>query len=89
MQVATGEPARLREVLAGPGVEITGQAGSEQLQVTGLSARQIGLRAAEHRIALFELGSRTVSLEDAFMDLTQDSVEYHGATSAQSSRSAA
>ena len=35
-------PARLREVLAGPGVEITGQAGSEQLQVTGLSARQIG-----------------------------------------------
>jgi ABC-2 type transport system ATP-binding protein len=78
VQVATADPARLREVLAGPGVEITGQAGSEQLQVTGLSARAIGLKAAQHGVALFELTARTVSLEQAFMDLTRDAVEYHG-----------
>ncbi|MFI0960368.1 ATP-binding cassette domain-containing protein [Streptomyces sp. NPDC021080] len=75
--VATDRAARLREVLAGPGVEITGAAGSEELQVTGLSARAIGLKAAEHGIPLFELSSRTVSLEEAFMDLTRDAVEYH------------
>ncbi|MFD5029277.1 ATP-binding cassette domain-containing protein [Streptomyces sp. NPDC058220] len=78
--VATAEPARLREVLAGPGVEITGRAGSEELYVTGISARAIGLKAAEHGIALFELSVRTVSLEEAFMDLTRDAVEYHGST---------
>lgn len=47
--------------------------------MTGLTAREIGLRAAEHGIALFELSARSVSLE-AFMDLTRDAVEYHGST---------
>ncbi|MGW3128954.1 ATP-binding cassette domain-containing protein [Streptomyces sp. NPDC001123] len=78
--VACERPARLREVLSGPGVEITGEVGSEQLHVTGLSARDIGLKAAAHNIPLFELSSRTVSLEQAFMELTHDAVEYHGAS---------
>jgi ABC-2 type transport system ATP-binding protein len=78
--VASADPVRLREVLAGPGVEITGRSGSETLQVSGLSARAIGSTAAEHGIALYELTARTVSLEQAFMDLTRDSVEYHGNT---------
>ena len=77
VHVATADPARLREVLAGPGVEVVGQAGTEELTVVGLSARDIGLRAAEHGIALFELTPRTVSLEAAFMELTRDAVEYH------------
>ncbi|GEJ98540.1 ABC transporter ATP-binding protein [Streptomyces sp. 1-11] len=80
VKVATSDPARLRDALAGPGVEITGRIGSEELQVTGLSARQIGLTAAEHGIALFELTGKTVSLEEAFMELTRDAVEYHGST---------
>ncbi len=74
--VAAADPAALRAVLAGPGVEITGRPGSEQLSVTGLTARAIGLTAAEHGLALFELTSQTVSLEEAFMDLTKESVEY-------------
>ncbi|MEU2555881.1 MULTISPECIES: ABC transporter ATP-binding protein [unclassified Streptomyces] len=80
VKVATSDPARLRDALAGPGVEITGRIGSEELQVTGLSARQIGLTAAEHGIALFELTGKAVSLEEAFMELTRDAVEYHGST---------
>jgi ABC-2 type transport system ATP-binding protein len=75
--VAAADPARLRQVLAGPGVDVTGRPGSEQLQVTGLPAREIGLRAAAHGIALFELTAKAVSLEAAFMDLTRDAVEYH------------
>ncbi|MES4889653.1 ATP-binding cassette domain-containing protein [Streptomyces sp. NPDC096012] len=80
VQVATQDPARLRDVLAGPGVEVTGRVGSEELQVTGMSAREIGLKAAEHGIPLFELSTKAVSLEDAFMELTRDAVEYHGTT---------
>jgi ABC-2 type transport system ATP-binding protein len=80
--VASADPTQLRHILAGPGVEITGRPGSEQLSVVGLSARSIGLKAAEHGIALFELTSKTVSLEEAFMDLTRDSVEYHATPTA-------
>ncbi|MFI9604866.1 ATP-binding cassette domain-containing protein [Streptomyces sp. NPDC004069] len=90
VKVATDDPARLRDVLAGDGVEITGRVGSEELQVTGLSAREIGLKAAEHGIPLFELTAKAVSLEEAFMELTRDAVEYHGSTSgAETSGSAA
>ncbi|MFF7241806.1 ABC transporter ATP-binding protein [Streptomyces collinus] len=80
VKVATNDPARLRDVLAGPGVEITGRVGTEELQVTGVSAREIGLKAAEHGIPLFELTGKAVSLEEAFMELTRDAVEYHGTT---------
>ncbi|MEU9446594.1 ATP-binding cassette domain-containing protein [Streptomyces sp. NPDC048304] len=80
VRVATDDPARLRDVLAGPGVEITGRIGSEELQVTGVSAREIGLKAAEHAIPLFELTTKAVSLEEAFMELTREAVEYHGST---------
>jgi len=78
--VASADPARLRGLLAGPGVEITGRPGSEQLSVAGLSAREIGIKAAENGIALFELTAKAVSLEEAFMELTKDAVEYHAAT---------
>jgi ABC-2 type transport system ATP-binding protein len=75
--VTTEEPDRLREALAGPGVQIDGEVGTHRLSVAGLTARQVGLVAAEQGIALIELVHREVSLEDAFMDLTRSSVEYH------------
>jgi ABC-2 type transport system ATP-binding protein len=77
--VASADPAQLRRILAGPGIEITGRPGSEQLTVTGITPRSIGIKAAEYGIALFELTSKPVSLEEAFMELTKDAVEYHGA----------
>jgi ABC-2 type transport system ATP-binding protein len=78
VKVATADPARLRAVLAGSGVEISERAGSEELQVTGISPRSIGLAAAAHGIPLFELTATTVSLEQAFMALTRHAVDYHG-----------
>ena len=80
VRVMTADPAGLRDALAGPGVEVVGQAGSEELEVTGLSARSIGTTAAEHGIALYELTTVKISLEAAFMDLTRDDVVYHGTT---------
>jgi ABC-2 type transport system ATP-binding protein len=78
--VASADPTQLRTVLAAPGVEITGRPGSEELTVTGPSARDIGIKAAEHGIALYELTAKSVSLEEAFMELTKDAVEYHSAS---------
>ncbi|GAA0481899.1 multidrug ABC transporter ATP-binding protein [Paractinoplanes deccanensis] len=76
--VSTADPVRLRSLLAGPGVEITGRPGSEQLTVTGRTPREIGFTAAEHGIPIFELTRHEVSLEEAFMNLTHDAVEYAG-----------
>jgi ABC-2 type transport system ATP-binding protein len=47
-----------------------------ELTVTGLDAGAIGAIAFEHGIPLDELSPRRASLEDAFMELTRDSVEF-------------
>lgn len=49
------------------------------LSVTGVDAPAIGELAARHGIALHELAPQQASLEEAFFELTDDSVEYHGA----------
>jgi ABC-2 type transport system ATP-binding protein len=47
------------------------------LAVTGLDAAAIGDLASVHGITVHELTPRHASLEEAFMDLTRDSVDYH------------
>nr|WSX51367.1 ATP-binding cassette domain-containing protein [Streptomyces sp. NBC_00974] len=76
--VSTPQAAELAVVLAAAGasVEPEGSPGVEKLVVTGLPADRIGALAFEHRIRLNELTARTASLEEAFMELTADSVEY-------------
>ncbi len=49
------------------------------LVVTGLDAAAVGDLAAEHAIAVHALVPRTASLEDAYLDLTGESVEYRAA----------
>jgi ABC-2 type transport system ATP-binding protein len=47
------------------------------LEVAGLTAEQIGEAAARHSIVLHELSPERASLEEAFMDVTRDSVQFH------------
>ena len=80
VQVRTPETGRLAEVLAGPAVTVTGD-GTDVLRVSGLTAEQIGTAAWQAHLPVFELMPARASLEEAFMQVTQDSVEYHaGAT---------
>ncbi len=75
VRVRTPEPDRLRAVLTGPDVTVT-PADDGALEVSGLSSDQIGLAAGPAGIYLLELSTQQASLEDAFMDLTRDSVEF-------------
>jgi len=70
---------QLAQLLAGPQVSIST---TEQglLTVTGLTAEVIGDTAAGAGIPLHELTPVGASLEEAYMDLTQDDVEYHAGT---------
>lgn len=50
--------------------------------VQGLEAPTIGQLAAQGGVVLYELTPQEVSLEEAYMELTQDSVEFHAASGA-------
>ncbi|MFG1927855.1 ABC transporter ATP-binding protein [Cryptosporangium sp. NPDC048952] len=50
--------------------------GGELLRVTGLAAEEIGRVAADERLVLSELTPRRASLEEAYMELTREAVEY-------------
>jgi ABC-2 type transport system ATP-binding protein len=46
------------------------------LDITGLATSEVGELAARHGVVLHELSSNTPTLEEAFMELTKDTVEY-------------
>jgi ABC-2 type transport system ATP-binding protein len=73
--VRTPETARLRDLLAAPDITVTNEL-PDVLQVDGLTAEQIGTVAWQARVPIYELAVRQASLEQAFMTLTSDSVEY-------------
>jgi len=75
VKVRTTEATRLRELLAGDGVVVTSQ-GSDELEVAGMDSAQIGLAAARAGIALIELTPQRASLEEAFMEITRDALEF-------------
>jgi ABC-2 type transport system ATP-binding protein len=78
--VRTPETVRLGQVLAAPGVTVTDD-GTDLLRVSGATAEQIGTAAWRAQLPVFELTPAHASLEEAFMQVTKDSIEYHaGAT---------
>ncbi|MBV9449464.1 MAG: ATP-binding cassette domain-containing protein [Streptosporangiaceae bacterium] len=77
VRVRSPEAGRLSDLLAGTGVAVSG-AGESTLLVRGHSPEQIGDLAREHGIAIHELMPETATLEEAFMELTADTVEYKG-----------
>ncbi|HEY3923718.1 MAG TPA: ATP-binding cassette domain-containing protein [Acidothermaceae bacterium] len=77
--VRTPAAAELRDLLYGPDVAVT----SEQvgvLEVQGLTAEQIGHTAWQAQLPIYELSPQHASLEEAFMELTHDSVDYRSIT---------
>jgi ABC-2 type transport system ATP-binding protein len=82
IRVRTPDSARLLELItAGGGRVTTGP--DHTLLVTGVSADQIGDLAFDHSVRLHELAPVRASLEEAFMELTRDSVEFHTTVPAQ------
>lgn len=74
VRVVSPQADELAPLLRKAGATVVGDANG--LTVTGMEPSQIGYLATEHRIEIHELALRRASLEAAFMELTQDSVEY-------------
>ena len=76
VRVCSPQATQLVELLAGPGVTVT-TSNPSWLEVTGVTAQAIGEAAAAAQLVLHELTPVAGSLEDAYMALTQDFIEYH------------
>lgn len=74
--VRTPDATRLRGLLTGPDVTVTATAQPDVLGVDGLTAEHIGTIAWQHHLPIFELAVQQATLEEAFMTLTNDAVEY-------------
>jgi ABC-2 type transport system ATP-binding protein len=75
VRVRAPEATRLRELLLGPEISVTSpEAGV--LDIVGVTAQHVGETAAANAIVLHELMPLQASLEEAFMELTRDDVEY-------------
>jgi ABC-2 type transport system ATP-binding protein len=75
VKVLTPDRAALAAAIIATGAKVV-DSDDGSLTVEGLSAPQIGDMAARDGLRVHELTPITASLEDAFMELTQDDVEY-------------
>jgi ABC-2 type transport system ATP-binding protein len=73
--VRSPRAAELRDLLVAHGAAVTAtDAGA--VQVVGLTAEKIGDLALDGGLPLYELTPRRASLEEAYMELTREAVEY-------------
>jgi ABC-2 type transport system ATP-binding protein len=73
--IRTPTPSQVMTLLAGAGVTVA-STGQDALTVTGLPASRIADLIAERGLRLHELAPQPVSLEEAYMELTKDAVDY-------------
>ncbi|MGI5348748.1 ABC transporter ATP-binding protein [Streptomyces sp. CA-250714] len=76
VRVRTPEPERMLDILVEAGLR-PARAEDGALEVDGGDAPRIGELAAANQVVLHELSTQRASLEEAFMRLTAQSVEYH------------
>jgi ABC-2 type transport system ATP-binding protein len=87
VKLVTPDLALFTSALSAAGAQV-GDGDGEWVTVEGLTAVEIGDLAARDGFRVHELTPITASLEDAFMELTQDEVEYRPSTMTASSATA-
>jgi len=76
VRVRTPEPAALARVVTAAG-GLVREDGDGLMTVQGLGVSQVGDLAFENSVRLHELAPAQASLEQAFMELTASSVQFH------------
>jgi ABC-2 type transport system ATP-binding protein len=75
IRIRTPQPERLLDVLTAAGIPATtGLDGS--IEATGTTQETLGALVAEQQVTVYEISPQVASLEEAFMQLTSDAVEY-------------
>jgi ABC-2 type transport system ATP-binding protein len=71
----TTAPAQVTGLLRSAGVNVTPTA-PDALVIAGISAERLVASLSEHAVPFTEVSRQRVSLEQAYLDLTRDSLEY-------------
>ena len=74
--------ANAAQVLADAGASVS-SAGHGMLTVSGLPAERVASVLGRHGVPFTELAAHRATLEDAYLELTRDAVEYRAATSGE------
>ncbi|GLX20424.1 MULTISPECIES: ABC transporter ATP-binding protein [Streptomyces] len=77
VRLRSPQQERLKDVLHEAGINAVSVPATGTLEIDGVEAERLGELAAQHQIVLHELSPQRASLEEAFMRMTADSVEYH------------
>ncbi len=78
VRVISPDAIALADLLRHKGAQVRAEGGDE-LRVTGLESRDIGIITAAAEMTLYELSTQRASLEEAFMEMTQDHEQFRGA----------
>ncbi|MFF1873764.1 ABC transporter ATP-binding protein [Kitasatospora herbaricolor] len=77
VRVRAVDPDKLSALLRGPGADLTAEPAEDGAwEVTGAEPERIAALAAANGVVLYEIAVQRDSLEEAFMRMTADSVEY-------------
>lgn len=74
-RVVSPDASRLADVIQRSGVEVR-RSGEDTLFISGFTAREVGQIAAGQGATLYALSAERASLEEAFMQITRNAVEY-------------
>ncbi|WP_327037270.1 ATP-binding cassette domain-containing protein [Microbacterium sp. GCS4] len=74
-RVVSPDASRLADVIQRSGVEVR-RSGEDTLFISGFTAREVGHIAAGQGATLYALSAERASLEEAFMQITRNAVEY-------------
>jgi ABC-2 type transport system ATP-binding protein len=81
VRVRSPQSDELARLLVGPDVTVESLEPG-LVEIIGIESKVVGETAAEHHIVLYELTPQQASLEEAYVELTRDDVEFHGVTPA-------
>lgn len=88
VRVRSPEAAKLKVALETEGAVVAVE-DDGSLSVRGANEVAIGEMAAKMSVVLHELAPQSASLEEAFMELTEDSIEFHGTSTGPTSATGA
>jgi ABC-2 type transport system ATP-binding protein len=85
VSLRTTVPGRAMEVLSAAGAEVAAT-GPGTLTITGSGAEHVAMLLSRNAVPFSEVSAHRATLEDAYMELTRDAVEFRAATSERATR---
>jgi ABC-2 type transport system ATP-binding protein len=86
VSVRTTMPGRAMEVLGGAEAKVAATGPGTLIIIAGLSAGQVVMLLSRNAVPFSEVSTHRATLEDAYMELTRDAVEFRAATSERAAR---